>query len=382
MSLGGMVSPYFKKPVKRAYSGLCRIKRGCMQFRSKIQSLVSAVEAKQKGRGGDAIVALVAAIGESNVLSIGPMGTGKTELFELLEKALPLSWVQFGSGQSSVFQEQLNAHSELEDVFGALDLEEFREGTYCRVAGAGIQSATVALIDEADKGSPAIQNAMLGIIHAKERAMRDNGERHKLPLKFCYLTANFEEDLAPAFLARCPLRAPTKIAKEGLSATLFERLSGIKQEPSIERFTEADFRGIRDKARELCASASKGFMSICDAINSLLKTNTNKSDTPYSPRDEYNMLWLTAIFAALMGADKLDTKHLGFLVYGPWDKASYNKCRKDIITNSGATDLTKDNADWSQLSPEDTVLYTILYGANSTAPTVDEALEATGQYWG
>lgn len=353
-----------------------------MQFRSKIQSLVSAVESKQKGRGGDAIVALVAAIGESNVLSIGPMGTGKTELFELLERALPLSWVQFGSGQSSVFQEQLNAHSELEDVFGAVDIEAFREGTYCRVEGAGIQSATTALIDEADKGSPAIQNAMLGIIHAKERAMRDNGERHKLPLKFCYLTANFEEDLAPAFLARCPLRISTKIAKEGLSATLFERLSGVREEPSIERFTEADFEAIRAKARQLCATVDRGFMTICDGLTALLKTNTLKSEAPYSPRDEYNMLWLTAIFASLMGADKLETKHLGFFIYGPWEKSAYNKCRNDIVERSGATSIIAQNANWSHLSTEDTVLYTILYGANNTAPSVEEALEATGQYWG
>lgn len=355
---------------------------------AKIQSLTSAVESAQSGRGGDAVIALVAAIAEVNVLSIGPMGTGKTELFDIFVKALPKPWVAFDNGEQSIFQEQLNAYSELEDVFGPVDLAEFREGTYQRVDGGGIQPSTVAMIDEVDKGSPAVQNAMLGVTHPRERSMRDNGQRHKLPLKFAYLTGNFEEDIAPAFLGRCFLRIPTKIdggVKNGrkMFARNAKRYGGDEAslEVNIPRFSLFDFARIKRRAAELSGNASPAFVDLWDGLMVKLRTATLRDDCRLSPRDEEMLSWLLCIFAALMGADKLESKHLGFLIYGPWSNRSLAKCKRDIIESAGATKVTDKTVDISKLSPEDRLLYTVLYRV-APLPTVKESLESNRAYFG
>jgi len=137
-----------------------------------------AVSASLHGREDVvADLAVAAILGEHTVL-LGPPGTAKS--------LLARRWAEALGG--SFFEYLLTQFSEPNELFGPLDVEGFRQGTYRRVTTGMLPEAEVVFLDEAFKANSAILNSLLALLN--ERIYHDGGQVRRAPLRCAVLASN------------------------------------------------------------------------------------------------------------------------------------------------------------------------------------------------
>jgi MoxR-like ATPase len=115
---------------------------------------------------------LVAAIARGNLLILGPPGTAKTALSEML----------CGQLNAKFFSRLLTKVSAPEELFGPLSLKALENDQYKRVTTGRLPEADVAVIDEVFKCNSAVLNTMLPIMN--ERVYFDDSSTPKpIPLQ-------------------------------------------------------------------------------------------------------------------------------------------------------------------------------------------------------
>lgn len=118
--------------------------------------------------------AIMALLCRRHVLFLGPPGTAKTTMFNLIAKA-------FDFNGDEVFRRLITAFSLPEDLFGPLDFKKFEQGDYVRKTDGFLPHAKFSLKDEIFKGSDPILNAMLTAL--EEREFDQGPNRVKMPLE-------------------------------------------------------------------------------------------------------------------------------------------------------------------------------------------------------
>lgn len=121
---------------------------------------------------------LVAAIAGEHMVLIGPPGTAKSALIRAFARLVDARY----------FEYLLTRFSEPNELFGPVDIQSFRQGSYRRVTTGMLPEAEIVFLDEAFKANSAILNSLLTLLN--ERKFNNGAEVVKVPLISLFAASN------------------------------------------------------------------------------------------------------------------------------------------------------------------------------------------------
>src|SRR5688500_19673332 len=93
---------------------------------------------------------VISAIAGEHMVLIGPPGTAKSALIRAFARLIDARY----------FEYLLTRFSEPNELFGPVDIQSFRSGSYRRVVNGMLPEAEIVFLDEAFKANSAIQNSL------------------------------------------------------------------------------------------------------------------------------------------------------------------------------------------------------------------------------
>lgn len=121
---------------------------------------------------------LVAAIAGEHMVLIGPPGTAKSALIRAFARLIDARY----------FEYLLTRFSEPNELFGPVDIQAFRSGSYRRVVTNMLPEAEIVFLDEAFKANSAILNSLLTLLN--ERRFNNGAQLMKVPLISLFAASN------------------------------------------------------------------------------------------------------------------------------------------------------------------------------------------------
>jgi MoxR-like ATPase len=121
---------------------------------------------------------LIAAIAGEHMVLIGPPGTAKSAVIRSFAKLIDAKY----------FEYLLTRFSEPNELFGPVDIQGFRQGTYRRVTTGMLPEAEVVFLDEAFKANSAILNSLLTLLN--ERRFNNGATVVRVPLISLFAASN------------------------------------------------------------------------------------------------------------------------------------------------------------------------------------------------
>jgi len=121
---------------------------------------------------------LIAAIAGEHMVLIGPPGTAKSAVIRSFAKLIDAKY----------FEYLLTRFSEPNELFGPVDIQGFRQGTYRRVTTGMLPEAEVVFLDEAFKANSAILNSLLTLLN--ERRFNNGSTVVRVPLISLFAASN------------------------------------------------------------------------------------------------------------------------------------------------------------------------------------------------
>lgn len=121
---------------------------------------------------------LVAAIAGEHMVLIGPPGTAKSALIRAFARLIDARY----------FEYLLTRFSEPNELFGPVDIQSFRSGSYRRVVSNMLPEAEIVFLDEAFKANSAILNSLLTLLN--ERRFNNGAQLLKVPLISLFAASN------------------------------------------------------------------------------------------------------------------------------------------------------------------------------------------------
>ena len=100
---------------------------------------------------------LVSAVAGEHMVLIGPPGTAKSAIIRTFARLIDAKY----------FEYLLTRFSEPNELFGPVDIKEFREGRYTRRTENMLPEAEIVFLDEIFKSNSAILNSLLTIINER-----------------------------------------------------------------------------------------------------------------------------------------------------------------------------------------------------------------------
>jgi MoxR-like ATPase len=166
------------------------------------------------------LIALALVAGEHLYL-YGPPGTAKSALIRLFAQLVDARY----------FEYLLTRFTEPNEIFGPVDIKQFREGNYTRRTERMLPEAEIVFLDEIFKSNSAILNSLLGILN--ERRFNNGAEIVEVPLISLYAAANEvpNDDNLAAMFDRFLLR----VVSDNLDSYHFHNLVSRGLENEIRR---------------------------------------------------------------------------------------------------------------------------------------------------
>jgi MoxR-like ATPase len=173
---------------------------------------------------------MVASIAGEHMVLIGPPGTAKSAVIRAFARLI----------DSQYFEYLLTRFSEPNELFGPVDIQSFRAGTYQRVTRGMLPEAEIVFLDEAFKANSAILNSLLTVLN--ERRFNNGAAVVNVPLISMFAASNEvpSSDELNAIFDRFLLRVHSdnldsyhfhELMRKGLS---LEKLSVVNEKMTAE----------------------------------------------------------------------------------------------------------------------------------------------------
>jgi MoxR-like ATPase len=186
---------------------------------------------------------LIAAIAGEHMVLIGPPGTAKSAVIRSFSKLIDAKY----------FEYLLTRFSEPNELFGPVDIQGFRQGTYRRVTTGMLPEAEIVFLDEAFKANSAILNSLLTILN--ERRFNNGNTTVRVPLISLFAASNEVpgSDNLDAIFDRFLLR----VHSDNLDSYHFHELmnKGLALERAASRDEMADAASVRLLQQQAMGSA-------------------------------------------------------------------------------------------------------------------------------
>ncbi len=121
---------------------------------------------------------MISAIAGEHMVLIGPPGTAKSALIRAFARLIDARY----------FEYLLTRFSEPNELFGPVDIQSFRSGSYRRVLTNMLPEAEIVFLDEAFKANSAILNSLLTVLN--ERRFNNGAQLVKVPLISLFAASN------------------------------------------------------------------------------------------------------------------------------------------------------------------------------------------------
>ncbi len=161
---------------------------------------------------------IVSAIAGEHMVLVGPPGTAKSALIRMFARLVDATY----------FEYLLTRFTEPNEIFGPVDIKEFREGRYTRRTERMLPDAQIVFLDEIFKSNSAILNSLLTVLN--ERRFSNGAEVRRVPLISLYAASNEvpNDDNLAAMFDRFLLR----VVSDNLDSYHFHNLvaTGLKNE--------------------------------------------------------------------------------------------------------------------------------------------------------
>ncbi len=179
-----------------------------------------AAELDQQYLGKSEVIRLllIAIVAREHVVLIGPPGTAKSALIRSLAELVDARY----------FEYLLTRFTEPNELFGPVDIQAFREGTYRRKTEGMLPEAELVFLDEIFKSNSAILNSLLTLLN--ERRLALGGQSIQSPILSVFGASN--EVPADESLQALYDRFLLRIRSDNLEAYHFNELllRGIQHE--------------------------------------------------------------------------------------------------------------------------------------------------------
>jgi MoxR-like ATPase len=133
---------------------------------------------------------LVSVIAGEHMLIVGPPGTAKSAIVRMFTRLIDAKY----------FEYLLTRFTEPNELFGPVDIKQFREGTYQRRTERMLPEAEIVFLDEIFKSNSAILNSLLTLLN--ERRFANGANVVQVPLMSLFAASNEvpnDENLAAVF---------------------------------------------------------------------------------------------------------------------------------------------------------------------------------------
>ena len=252
------------------------------------------------GREMEILASLVSLTSGEPLILVGPPGTAKTMLIELLAKMI----------NARYFYYLLTKFTEPDELLGPLDIVALREGRYERITRNRLPEAEIVFLDEIFKASSAIRNILLDIILNKRYL---NGTDYKkLPMISLFTASNeISTDVEDqAFYDRLTLRVFVKYVSNDLWSELLDKgviLPVIQQE--IKPVTNAEyFRQLQN----LVMLRAQTIINTPNLKNKLLEAFSylKNEGIEVSDRRKIKILYVTAAISIVSAEDVISLESI------------------------------------------------------------------------
>jgi MoxR-like ATPase len=169
---------------------------------------------------------IVSAIAGEHMILVGPPGTAKSALIRMFAQLVDARY----------FEYLLTRFTEPNEIFGPVDIKQFREGRYNRRTEGMLPESEIVFLDEIFKSNSAILNSLLAILN--ERRFTNGSEVRKVPLLSLYAASNEvpnDENLAAMFD-----RFLLRVVSDNLDSYHFHNLVQKGLENEVRKITQRD----------------------------------------------------------------------------------------------------------------------------------------------
>jgi len=184
----------------------------------RLRRVAAELDAQYLGKSEVIRLLLIAIVAREHVVVIGPPGTAKSALIKSLAELLDARY----------FEYLLTRFTEPNELFGPVDIQAFREGSYRRKTEGMLPEAELVFLDEIFKSNSAILNSLLTLLN--ERQLATGGQLIQCPILSVFGASN--EVPADESLAALYDRFLLRIRSDNLEAYHFNELllRGIQHE--------------------------------------------------------------------------------------------------------------------------------------------------------
>jgi len=130
----------------------------------RLQQVARTLEGSFLGKSEAIRLMMIASIAGEHMVLIGPPGTAKSALIRLFAKLVDATY----------FEYLLTRFTEPNEIFGPIDIQAFRSGSYQRRMDGMLPQAEIVFLDEVFKANSAILNSLLSVLNERVYTVGNN----------------------------------------------------------------------------------------------------------------------------------------------------------------------------------------------------------------